>query len=222
MNANWAQLLAGRFVVLDGPDGCGKTTQFKKLKEWVEAQGQPVCALREPGGTEYGELIRNLLLDPNVSENLNLRCEMLLFMASRAQLVAQRIKPALDAKQFVLVDRFISSTLAYQGTAGGLDATDIRRVGQAATGGLLPDLTILFDVDTPTAMERMNPLNKRDRVEQKEEAYHAKVREGYLQQASDAPSRHVVINAGDGPDEVFGTLVNNLHQFAHASGWDWQ
>ena len=115
----WLSRLRKRFIVFDGPDGSGKSTQFQRFSKFVQNAGIEVCEVREPGGTHIGEQIRRVLLDPANKEEVDLRCEMLLFMASRAQLVAQRIRPARHAGQMVLADRFISSTLAYQGTAGG-------------------------------------------------------------------------------------------------------
>ena len=122
---DWCRILAGRFVVFDGPDGSGKSTQLRRFAELISAAGMPPVEVREPGGTPIGEAIRGVLLDPRYEE-MELRCEMLLYMASRSQLMTERIRPALEARRFVLADRFISSTLAYQGTAGGLDPEEIR------------------------------------------------------------------------------------------------
>ena len=216
-NHAWIDRLRGRFVVFDGPDGSGKSTQFRRLSGLVQAQGVGVCEVREPGGTHIGEEIRKVLLDPAVKEDVDIRCEMLLFMASRAQLIAQKIAPALGAGQLVLADRFISSTLAYQGAAGGLPVADILRVGQVALGEHWPDLVVVFDVDEDTAAERINPLLRerefnadRDRMEAKGAAFHRKVRRGYLDQARDDPDRYRVIDAAQAPDAVFDRLINDL------------
>ena len=172
---HWVQRLAGRFIVFDGPDGSGKSTQFHRFARFAAGHGLEVCEVREPGGTVIGEQIRRLLLDP-AHEIMQTRCEVMLYMASRAQLVAERIKPALDAGQFVIADRFISSTLAYQGTAGGMPAEEILRVGQIAVGECWPDLTVIFNVDEATAAKRLSPLL--DRMEQKGAEYHRRVRDG--------------------------------------------
>jgi len=213
----WIQQLRGRFVVFDGPDGSGKSTQFRRLIELAEAQGITVCEVREPGGTHIGEEIRKVLLDPSVKEDVDIRCEMLLFMASRAQLIAQKITPALQRQELVLADRFISSTLAYQGTAGGLPIADILRVGQVALGPHWPDLVVVFDVDEDTAAKRINPLLRerefnadKDRMEAKGAAFHRKVRQGYLDQADDDPDRYLVIDAAGEPNEVFEQLRKGL------------
>ncbi|MEM1108064.1 MAG: dTMP kinase [Planctomycetota bacterium] len=216
-NQGWIQNLRGRFFVFDGPDGSGKSTQFRRLVAAAEAEGVGVCEVREPGGTHIGEEIRKVLLDPSVKEDVDVRCEMLLFMASRAQLIAQKIRPALAAGQLVLADRFISSTLAYQGTAGGLPIADILKVGQVALGQHWPDLVVVFDVDEETAAQRINPLLRerefnadRDRMEAKGAAFHRRVRQGYLDQAADDPGRYLVIDATRPPEAVFGDLLDGL------------
>ena len=156
--------------------------------------------VREPGGTAIGEHIREILLDPAHTE-MSLRCEMMLYMASRAQLIEQVIRPALDRGELVLADRFVASTIAYQGFAGGLSIEDIMLVARAAIGpmngqsrgGCWPDLTVVFDVDDETASARVSA--ERDRMEQKDDPYRARVREGYLAQVRDAPDRFALIDA---------------------------
>lgn len=204
----WIQRLRGQFIVFDGPDGSGKSTQFSRFAHFAQRHGLTVCEVREPGGTHIGEQIRNLLLDPEVKEEVDIHCEMLLFMASRAQLVAQRIAPALKQRQLVVADRFISSTLAYQGTAGGLDRADILRVGRIAMGSVWPDLVVIFDVDAQTAARRLSPLL--DRMELKGSQYHRRVRQGYIDQAEREPHRHLVVDATAPPDVVFERLLQGL------------
>jgi len=203
----WFPALRGRFIVFDGPDGSGKTTQFRRFAQAAAAAGIEVCEVREPGGTLIGEQIRELLLDP-ANHNMALRCEMLLYMASRAQLVEERIAPARQAGQLILADRFISSTLAYQGAAGGLDEDDILRVGEFALGEHWPDIIVVFDVDEKTAAHRLNPLL--DRMEQKGAAYHRQVRQGYLEQARRDPERYLVVDATADADTVYQSLLKGL------------
>jgi len=203
----WLSRLAGRFLVLDGPDGSGKSTQFRRFSAACQDAGVAVCEVREPGGTYVGERIRRVLLD-HADEDIGLRTEMLLYMASRAQLVEHRIRPALAAGQLVLADRYVSSTLAYQGAAGGLPLEDIRVVAKIATGGLVPDLTVIFDVDAATASTRLSPLL--DRMEARGQAYHAKVRQGYLDQIKADPHRHVRIDATKDENAVFASLTSEL------------
>ena len=139
----------GFFLVLDGPDGGGKTTQAARLADWLRERGFDVVACRDPGGTELGNRLRSILLDRHAVP-ISIRAEMLLYMASRAQMVEEVIRPALEAGHVVVCDRFLLATIVYQGHAGGLDPSEIAAVGKAATGGLFPDLTIVLDVDPAT------------------------------------------------------------------------
>lgn len=221
--SHWPAALAGRFIVFDGPDGSGKSTQFQRLAARCRDAGVTVCEVREPGGTRVGERIREILLDPAHAE-MALRCEMMLYMASRAQLVEERIRPALVRGEFVLADRYVSSTLAYQGAAGGLPIDEIMAVARAACGpepaptgavgageaavGAWPDLVVVFDVDEDTAATRLSPLL--DRMEQKGREFHRLVRQGYLDQARRWPERYTVIDATRPPDEVTARLMMAL------------
>lgn len=201
--------LPGRFIVFDGPDGSGKTTQIRRFAHAARDAGLDPALVRDPGGTRVGEKIRELLLEHS-DEDIGPRTEMLLYMASRAQLVALRIAPALAAGRCVLADRFYSSTLAYQGTAGGVPAREILQAALIACGDHRPDLTVIFDVDEPTAASRLNPLL--DRMESKGPAFHARVRQGYLDQARQDPDRVALIDATRSEDQVFDALVATLDQ----------
>jgi len=224
----WLSRLAGRFVVFDGPDGSGKSTQLARFAAECQSHAVPLCQVRDPGGTGVGEHIREVLLDRD-NEGMSLRCEMLLYMASRAELVARHIRPALDQGKLVLADRFVSSTLAYQGTAGGLPASEIRAAANVATGGLWPHLTIVFDVDTKTAAERMTGKKNgpkpdptlslfADRMEAKGESFHERVRQGYLDQAAADPDHYLVLDAAAAPEQVWCSLLTKLqaHPIARA------
>ncbi|MCA9287830.1 MAG: dTMP kinase, partial [Phycisphaerales bacterium] len=140
--------------------------------------------------------------------------EMLLYMASRAQLVESKVRPALEAGQLVVADRFVASTLAYQGAAGGLAEAEIRAVAQVATGGLMPDLNVVFDVDEATAAGRLSPLL--DRMESRSREFHAKVRAGYLEQSRREPDRYAVVDARSGADEVFAAMMGELERRSRA------
>ncbi len=218
----WLSRLAGRFLVFDGPDGSGKSTQLARFAAECESHSLPIEMVRDPGGTAVGERIREVLLNRD-HDSMGIRCEMLLYMASRAELVDSQIRPAIKAGKLVLADRFVSSTLAYQGTAGGLSASEIRAVAQVATGGLWPDVTVLLDVDTATANRRMTGSQHTkgkapdptlslfaDRMEAKGNAFHARVREGYLEQARVDAERYLVIDATASPDEVWTDLLAKL------------
>ncbi len=203
----WLTSLRGKFIVFDGPDGSGKSTQLRRFVAASQQAGLSVCEVREPGGTRVGERIRDILLDP-IHDEMSLRCEMMLYMASRAQLVEEKIRPAIARGELVIADRYVSSTLAYQGTAGGLAYDDIVAVAKAACRDAWPDLVVIFDVDTATAATRLNPLL--DRMEQKGDAFHKRVREGYLDQARRDPKGYAVIDASKGPDEVTSALMDTL------------
>ena len=212
----WMRSLGGRFVVFDGPDGSGKSTQFRRFSDAARAAGVEVVEVREPGGTPIGEKVRAILLDPANSE-MTTRTEMLLYMASRAQLFEQRIAPAIASGALVLADRFVSSTLAYQGTAGGIAEAEILAVGEVATGNRWPDLTVVFDVPTEVALRRLSPLL--DRMEQKGADFHARVRAGYLAQARRWPERYAVVDSGVAPDEVTAALLRSVREWsARAAG----
>lgn len=211
----WMRALGGRFVVFDGPDGSGKSTQFRRFADVARSAGVDVVEVREPGGTAIGEKIRAILLDPANAE-MTTRAEMLLYMASRAQLFEQRIAPAIAAGSLVLADRFVSSTLAYQGTAGGLREEEILAVGEVATGNRWPDLTVVFDVSTEVAMRRLSPLL--DRMEQKGIDFHARVRSGYVAQARRWPDRYAVVDSSVGPDEVTTSLLASVRTWCSRAG----
>lgn len=205
-----ANALHGKFLVFDGPDGSGKSTQLTMFLEAVRNAGIEVTEVREPGGTEVGEKIRDALLDHLDRETMSLRCEMLLYMASRAQLCEQLIKPALDKGHLVVADRFVASTYAYQGTAGGIPKSEIDEAAKIAMQAAEPDATLIFDVDQDTAASRLNPLL--DRMEAKGAAFHAKVRQGYhdLIASDPAAQRYLRVDATGAPDKVFNNILDVL------------
>jgi dTMP kinase len=167
----------GPFVVLEGGEGVGKTTQWEQLREWVRASGQPVLALREPGGTPPGDILRALLLDPVGA--LAPETEALLFAASRAELLARAVRPALAQGTLVLLDRYLLSTYVYQGVARGLAAESLRAINQFATGGLVPDLTLLLSLPLEEAQRRTKARGAPDRLEQEANGFHARVASGF-------------------------------------------
>jgi len=203
----WLKSLSGKFIVFEGPDGSGKTTQFRRFLRAVEAAGVTICEVREPGGTGVGERIREILLD-HAHKDMTLACEMLLYMASRSQLIEQKIMPALKRGELVAADRFLPSTLAYQGTAGGMPTRDILDVARVALRGCNPDLVIVFDVDQETAAKRLSPLL--DRMEAKGAEFHKRVRQGYLDQIKSEPHRYLRIDASQTEDQVWASLLDSL------------
>ena len=199
---NFTDNLRGRFIVLDGPDGAGKTTQLQLLAERLEADGLTVRRLRDPGGTAVGEKVRRILLSHESGEIVP-TCETLLFMASRAQLVAEHIRPAIEAGQVVLCDRFVSATVAYQG-ASGVQADRIIKIWQVAGEGFWPDLTIVLDLPPEAGLRRVGQRNGAsareqaaeaggDRMENRGRVYHRRVREIFhtLADCYPAPVRYV-------------------------------
>ena len=184
--------LQGKFIVFDGGEGCGKSTQSRLLKQSLETQGHKVLLVRDPGSTRVGEMVRSILLNPDHIE-IAMRCEMLLYMAARAQLMAESILPALKQGQVVISDRFVSSTLAYQLGGDGLTADKIRAVAEIAIHGRWPDLTILLDMSPDQSQARMT--RAKDRIEQRPMEYHERVRQNYLAQAAAQPERYRVINS---------------------------
>jgi dTMP kinase len=193
----------GGFLVLEGIDGAGKSSQVAGLAAWLGGDGREVVTCRDPGSTPTGDAIRAILLD-RADLRLDAHAEMLLYMAARAQLVSEVIRPALDRGAWVISDRYLLANVVYQGHAGGLDPEDIRRVGRIATGGLRPDLVLLLDVDLATAARRMNrPL---DRLESRGDDYRARLVAGYRAEAARDPAGIATIEASGGPDAVQGSL----------------
>jgi dTMP kinase len=201
----------GVFLTLDGPDGGGKTTQTARLADWLRARGRDVLTCREPGGTALGESLRLLLFD-RATVHLTIRAEMFLFMASRAQLVEEVIRPALAAGKVVISDRFLLASMVYQGAAGGLSVAEVGQVGRVATGGLLPDLTIVLDIAPEAARARTG--GARDRIEDRPDDYQRRVREGFRRAAGDLgyPAPIVVIDAGADPDTVFTRICDEVER----------
>ncbi|MCS6851972.1 MAG: dTMP kinase [Gemmataceae bacterium] len=179
------------FLSLDGVDGCGKTTQCRLLAEWLRSQGRQVVEVADPGGTAVGQVIRELLLGHR--EDIDVYCEALLFMASRAQLLAEAIRPALARGQVVISDRYLLANVVYQGHAGGLDVDELWRIGLWATRGLLPDLTLVLDVPIEHAARRRR--GGTDRLERRGPDFQQRVRAGFLAEAQRRPDSIRVIDA---------------------------
>ena len=197
---------AGKFIVLDGPDGCGKSTHSRLLIEWLEEQGVPTIGFRDPGDTEIGEKIREILLNPD-HDKMDTRTELLLYMAARSQLWAEKISPALEAKQCVVLDRWLSSTCAYQGYAGGFGMEKVIKIATDCLERVWPDLTIILDVNLETASGRLK--SQLDRMEQKGDNYHQKVRMGFLELAKQNEN-FFVVNATDDVETVHKKIIEYI------------
>lgn len=200
--------MAGHFIVLEGIDGVGKTTQVALLAEWLGTIGVPHLTVREPGGTPLGEAIRELVLGRPELE-VGPRSEMLLILAARAALVGDVLRPALREGRTVIADRFALSTLAYQGYGRGIDVDQVRRAIEVATDGLSPDLCILLDLPLEEAQARRDGGgNAPDRIEQEGEAFRVAVRNGYLALAKSEPNVEVV--SAEGTPEAVHSRVRGL------------
>ena len=207
----------GRFITFEGGEGCGKSTQVKRLKAALEADGVKVLLTREPGGTWLSEEIRRLIKDQTTDAPCA-RAELLLFLAARAQLVANVIRPALASGTWVISDRFSDSTVAYQGYGRGLPLDLLKEVNAFACDGLVPDLTILLNVAPETARARIRRREEAtgttaDRIESAGDEFHRRLREGFAAQAKAEPQRIVTINANGTVDEVWEAVWKSMRRF---------
>lgn len=200
--------MAGTFVSFEGIDGCGKSTQVELVAAALAEKGVHVVRLREPGGTAISEKIRALLLDPHNME-MRPQAELLLYEASRAQLVSQVIRPALDADAVVLCDRFFDSTFAYQAGARGIDEETVRKANELGSCGCVPDVTVVFDLDPSVAWGRAT-RGGADRLEAEGLAFQERVRAGYHRAADLEPERIIMVDADGMIEEVFGRACEAL------------
>ena len=202
-------MTAARFIVFEGGEGAGKSTQSSALADYLHARGHRVRRTREPGGTPAAEAIRAVLLDP-ANAGLDDRAEALLFVAARGDHAARVIRPALDAGEIVVCDRYLDSSVAYQGIARGLGAQRVADLSLWATGGLIPDLTIVLDVDPALGLARVvGP----DRLEAEPLEWHQRVRQGFLDIAAESPDRYLVLDASRPAEDLavqIATVVSDL------------
>lgn len=203
------------FITLEGPEGSGKTVIARRLAEELARRGRRVRLTREPGGTPLGERVREILLG-RADLAIDARADALLFNAARAQLVAEVIRPTLDAGEVVLCARFADSTLAYQGFGAGLPVSELRAIADVATGGLRPDLTILLDVDPEVGIRRKTAAN-RNRFETFDLAFHRRVRDGFLALAREEPARWRVIDSSRHIDRVFDDVLRVVAEATEAT-----
>jgi len=196
--------LSGKFIVLDGPDGCGKTAQAELLAQWLKNQNVAVESFRDPGGTAIGEKIRQILLNPEHIQ-MSTRSELLLYMAARAQLWEEKIAPALKEGKCVVLDRWLSSTCAYQGYAGKFGIDNVIKIAKDCLERPWPDLTIILDVDLETAAKRLK--KDLDRIERKGDGYHQKVREGFLKLAK-GRKNFVIIDGTDDIEAIHKQIID--------------
>lgn len=201
--------LPGLFVTFEGGDGAGKSTQIERAATWLREAGHEVVITREPGGTPLGVEIRQLLLHGG---DVAPRAEALLYAADRAHHIATLVRPALARGAVVLQDRYIDSSIAYQGAGRALDADDVERISQWATGGLTPDVTVLFDVSPEVARERRGTRGAEDRLEREADDFHTRVREHFLRLAERDTDRFLVLDAGRSRDELADAVRRRLER----------
>jgi dTMP kinase len=199
----------GLLIAFEGPDGTGKSTQIERLAGWLEEQKRETLVTREPGGTGIGERVRDILLDP-ASEGISWRTEALLYAADRAQHVAEIIRPAMERGAIVISDRYLYSSLAYQGLARGIGIDEVLSVNRWATGGLLPDLVFLLDLPVERAVER---TGGNDRIEREGLAFQERVRDAYHHLSTIYPDRFLVVDASRTPDEIADEVRHHLSEF---------
>ncbi|MBQ0031553.1 MAG: dTMP kinase [bacterium] len=210
-------MVRGKFITFEGGEGCGKSTQVRRLKEMLEREGVEVVLTREPGGTWLSEEIRRLIKDQMTDAPCD-RSELLLFLAARAQLVRNVIRPALEQGKWVVSDRFSDSTLAYQGYGRGLPLDDLRRMNDFACEGLKPDLTLLLEVSPETSSARMRKRvastnTTADRLERAGAEFHARLQAGFTALAKAEPERIVTVDANGTPDEVWELVWKSMRRF---------
>lgn len=214
--------MRGRFITLEGPEGCGKSTQAKMLADALRAAGKTVVCTREPGGTRLAEQIRGLVRDERDDPPVS-RCETLLFLAARAQLVSETITPSLARGEWVVCDRFSDSTFAYQGYGRGLDVRLLKQLNDFATEGLVPDMTLLIDIPPDVSRVRLaarqaETATDGDRIESAGELFHRRLREGFLELAEAEPKRFAVINGMGTVEDVRVAVWNAVKQLVAAEG----
>jgi dTMP kinase len=190
----------GKFITFEGSEGSGKSTQAALVLEYLKSRKLPVMLLREPGGVKISENIRKLLLDVN-NGGMGDESETLLYMAARAQMVKEVLEPQLKSSKIILCDRFLDSTIAYQGYGNGIDIKTIEQMGLFATRGISPDLTILFDINPEKGLSRAG--DKKDRIESRSLEYHKRVRNGYLELGKKHPERIKLIEVDSTKEEIF-------------------
>jgi dTMP kinase len=190
------------FITFEGSEGSGKSTQVQRLAARLDRSGVPYLVTREPGGTPIGETIRELLQFASHNSNMTSETELLLFEASRSQLVREVIKPALDRGMCVIADRFFDSTTVYQGAARKLDREMVERLNAFAVGDCIPDVTFVLDIDAVSAKLRMQKPRKPDRMEREPEEFYERVREAYRELAEREPDRIMLIEGSGGADEI--------------------
>jgi dTMP kinase len=208
--------MAGLFITLEGGDGSGKSTQSALLATWLAEQGQTVVLSREPGGTDLGLELREIILHRR--GYIAPRAEALIYAADRAHNIATKVRPALERGEVVLQDRYLDSSVAYQGAGRVLDATEVRDLSLWAAEGLLPDLTVLLDLDETVGQSRLKNRTGYDRLEDEKQDFHARVRAGYLALAQADPERFLVLPATDSVESLASAIRDRVRGLLEHAG----
>ena len=203
--------MKGKFITFEGCDGSGKSTQLKKLSEYLDAHGIPHIFTREPGGGKISEAIREILLSGKNMEMTD-ECEALLYAASRVQHLSDRVEPALSKGELVVCDRYVDSSLAYQASARGLGVEFIEKINSFALEKYLPDVTVFIDLTPEAAFKRKHGADENDRLEQAGMAFHKRVYEGYKALSEKYPQRIVCVNGEQTPQEIFACVLEILKE----------
>ncbi len=205
----------GIFITMEGPDGSGKSTQIALLKEYLEKEGYDVIITREPGGTKISENIREVILNPDYKEMSSVT-EMLLYASARAQLIAEVIGPAIDSGKAVISDRFVDSSLVYQGMARGLGVEKVYEINKVAIGDYMPDVTFMLDLPAEVGISRKKDQKELDRMEQESLDFHRSVAEGYRSMAERFPERIKTIDATLPIEEICGIIKGRVKELLDA------
>ena len=200
----------GKFIVFEGPDGSGKTTIIKQVKTLLENKDYDISYYREPGGTKISEKIRSIIID-NDNSMMDAKTEALLFASSRAQLVSEKIIPDLKAGKIVICDRFVMSSLLYQGLGRSLGIDNVKLINDFATGGLKPDLTLFFNIDYKTALERKRANFSPDRLENEDFSFHKTIFDGYLKMADLYKDEIIKVNARKSIEDLTEDVINIIY-----------
>ena len=207
----------GKFIVFEGGDGAGKSTQVQAVQHWLAQRALPVLTTREPGGTQISEELRALVLEHGHGQ-IDARTEALMYAAARAAHVQQAIVPALERGQWVISDRFVDSSLAYQGVGRGLGLEAVAAINEFATGGLVPDLTVVLDLPSQAGRARRiaagGGVEQADRLEAEPDEFHERIRHAFLDLAAAAPERYLVLDASAGIDQLKEQIAARLEQLA--------
>lgn len=209
----------GKLIVFEGPDGSGKTSVLEKVYQKLNKNGYHIYKFREPGGTEISEKIRNIILD-NDNKEMSDRCEALLYAASRAQLVDEKLRPLLDDGSIILCDRFVLSSMLYQGLGRGLGVDEVKKINDFAIANIKADLTLFLNIDYKTALDRKRKNFVSDRLENEDDSFHKKTYQGYIDLSKKFKDEIVVVDANKSLDTVVDSCLDIIYDYLKEKKWN--